>query len=539
MERATRLVDQIAADLIVRREPNNLLKLMDQLPPDRCQDYPVLCIWHAWALLFLGQLEAVEPILQNVEANQSKASSVPIHGYVATVRAYLANQLGDLQNAINLSEQALREMREIPFDPITLIYQGAAVIWLGVNHRLLGDLGRASQFFVEAASLNYDAGNIYGAMAAIEQSAELAIIRGQLHKANDFYLQALQMSRRWVETDGRGRGTSVAEAGPHLGLGAVLYQWNDLEGATPQLLRAVELFELGEAWERLFAYKMLAYLKQAEGNYKASSDLLSKAKTIRENVSVTQPNITDQPSLEQLGIMLGRHHKDVAYQLNDAVRRIEKMGIQPEDKIDFTSTMGYGLESVYTDLSRVLIELGRAGEALPLLERLLEAARSMGRYGDEIRYLTIRAVAYHSQGKNKSAMKSLGRALNLAKTEGYVRLFVDEGEPMALMLTAAISQNMEREYATELLAAFPEHVKQAAGFDRERSAIPQPLIEPLSNRELEVLCLMADGHKYDEVANLLVISVNTVRHHTRNIYGKLDVHNRAQAIARAQDLGLI
>ena len=155
----------------------------------------MLCIWHAWALLFLGQQEAVEPVLQNVETHQSKAPGVPISGYVTTVRAYLANFEGDLLKSINLTEQALDEMAKASPDRITLIFQGSAVIWLGVNHRLLGNLGEARQLFMEAARLNQKAGNIYAALASFEQLAKLAVIRGQLHQALEIYQSGLEVAQ--------------------------------------------------------------------------------------------------------------------------------------------------------------------------------------------------------------------------------------------------------------------------------------------------------------------------------------------------------
>jgi len=536
---AIRLVDEIAPDLVVRRESNKLLKLVEQLPADRCQAFPMLCLWHAWALLFLGQLDKVEPVLEIVEANQKQASRIPIPGYVSTIRAYLANQRGHLEQAIDLSERALDLLSSAQTERITLIFRGAIIIWLGVNHRLLGDLDRASQLFVEAASLNHEAGNFYGVLAAIEQSAELAVLRGQLHHAEEINRQGLLMASKWTEKDGRGRGTSVAAAGPHLGLGAVLYQWNDLKESAPHLQRAMELLEMGEAWGRMFSYKMLAYNKLAEGDYEGSYDLLRKANTIRGTISVRQSNIADQPSLDQLGIMLSRAHSDLAYLLTDAIQRIENLGIQSYDEVDFTSPVGYRQESDYTDLSRMLIEQGRADDALPLIERLLQAAHSMGRYGDEIRYLILKALAFHALGDQEFAKSSLMLALQKARPEGYVRIFVDEGQPMAELLHMAILQDINPVYAHDLLTAFPEDMQGAVKTEMEPVTITKPLIEPLSEREIEVLRLMAGGYKYKEIADRMVISINTVRHHNRNIFSKLNVNSRVQAIARARELNLL
>jgi LuxR family maltose regulon positive regulatory protein len=254
-------------------------------------------------------------------------------------------------------------------------------------------------------------------------------------------------------------------------------------------------------------------------------------------------NIATEPGLEQLRILLSCTGPERAHLLFDVARRIEAQGLRPDDDIRFGSATGYRREPEYADLARALIALDRAAEALPLLERLLHAAQSMGRWGDVIRYLLQQAVAFYALGDTSSALGSLAQALPLAEPEGYVRIFVDEGPPMAELLRAfhraqpAISPS----YVAKLLAAFGSADDDATPTVRRPSSVVRrlPLIEPLSTRELEVLHLIAAGHKYAQIAEQLVISMNTVRHHTRNIYGKLDVHSRSQAVARARELGLL
>jgi LuxR family maltose regulon positive regulatory protein len=163
----------------------------------------------------------------------------------------------------------------------------------------------------------------------------------------------------------------------------------------------------------------------------------------------------------------------------------------------------------------------------------------MERQGDEIRYRVLKALAHHAIGDTPAAVGSLNQALTMAEPQGYVRIFVDEGQPMAELLLLAIKQSITPDYTSELLAAFPEDVRGAVDFDMELKTVTQPLVEPLSDREIEVLRLMAVGFKYQEVAEQLVISLNTVRHHTRNVYSKLNVNNRVQAIDKANELDLL
>jgi LuxR family maltose regulon positive regulatory protein len=346
------------------------------------------------------------------------------------------------------------------------------------------------------------------------------------------------MAQKWTEAQGEGWGEMVAAAGLHLGLGTVLYQINDLESAAPHLERAVELYDLSGLWSRFYAYRMLAYLKFARGEHKDSYDLVIKTLAIKDKIIVHQTNALLLPSIEQLCIKLSRVRPQTAHLLADIARRIEKAvqanGELSYHNIDFTGPGGYKRELDYMNMAQVLIAQGRAAEALPLLERLLEAARLMGRQGNEMYYLVLIALAHHATGDNPSALVSLSQALILAEPQGYVRLFVDEGKPMAELLGLAISQDIAPDYASKLLAAFPEDIGSIAA---EPST--QHLVEPLSEREIEVLRLIAAGYKYIEVAERLVISLNTVRHHTKNVYSKLNVNSRPRAIEKAKELDLL
>jgi LuxR family maltose regulon positive regulatory protein len=539
MEGAVRLVDGVAADFVVRRESYKLVKFVEQLPSDLCQGYPMLYLWHAWALFMIGQLDRVEPVLTGVEANQKKALGVPNPGYVTTLRAILANHEGDLLRSINLCKQALEEMSTASPGRFTLIFRGLAVIWLGVNLRLLGNFDEARLLFIEAAKLNQEADNFHAALLSYELLAELAVICGQLHKALDLYRIGLNMAQNWKDKEGTSRGSLIAAAGPHLSLGTVLYQMNDLDGAASHIQHSADLFGLGDIWGKKDAYTMLAYLRQAQGEFEASAEWLSKVIAIKDTILVRRSSTTELPSLAKLAILLSRARPEMAHLLTDARRRIEKLGVHANDEVDFSSPADYPREYDYSELACLLIAEGRASEALPLLTRLLEAAIAMERHGDEIRYRVLIALAYHALGNTPTALASLGQALTLAEPQGYVRLFVDEGQPMAELLRFASSQTISPDYASKLLAAFPKEILDAVQYEKDLAGNQQLLVEPLSEREIEVLHLMAKGYKYKEIAERLVISINTVRHHNRNIFSKLNVNSRAKVIDRARELHLL
>jgi LuxR family maltose regulon positive regulatory protein len=539
MENATRLVDGIAADLVVRRESYKLVNFVDQLPSDLCKGYPMLCLWHAWALLFMGELDKIEPILMDIESNPNKPAGAPNPGFVTAMRAILANQQGDLLRSIKLAEQALEKMSTATPDRTTLIMRGTAVIWLALNHRLVGNFGQARQLYLEAAEINQKAENYHAALLSFELLAELAVICGQLRQGVELYRDGVQLAQSWKNTGNRPQWSLIAAAGPQLGLGRVLYEMNDLEASAAYIQHSADVFGLGDIWGKKDSYAMLAYLKQAQGEFEAAAELLGKVIAIRDAIVVRRSSTTDLPSLARLAILLSRAQPEMAHLLRGVRRLVEKRGVSAHDEVDFCSVLDYPREFDYSELACLLIAEDQAAEALPLLKRLLDAAAKMERHGDEIRYLVMMALAQYALENTQVAMGYLGQALTLAERQGYVRLFVDEGQPMAELLSFAISQNIVPDYAGKLLAAFPESELSAILIERGSTAHTQLLAGSLSEREIEVLGLMAAGYKYKEIAEKLVVSINTVRHHTRNVYGKLNVNNRTQAIVRAKELNLL
>jgi LuxR family maltose regulon positive regulatory protein len=218
--------------------------------------------------------------------------------------------------------------------------------------------------------------------------------------------------------------------------------------------------------------------------------------------------------------------------LAEALDWVRASGVSAVDELSFVR------EFDHITLARVLIAQHRAGAAngtldtaLRLLARLLDAAEAGERTGSVIEILLLQALAYEARGDIPAAMGPLERALLLAEPQGYTRLFLDEGPPMIALLQAAAQQGVAPAYVSQLW--------DAAAQDAQDTAVSQPLVDPLSDRELEILTLFAAGLKNKEIAAQLVISLNTVLYHSKNIYSKLGVNKRTLAIARARELRLI
>jgi len=209
-----------------------------------------------------------------------------------------------------------------------------------------------------------------------------------------------------------------------------------------------------------------------------------------------------------------------------------------EGGLDADGDPTYLHEMEYIVLARILIAQGRLDETTRLLPRLLEAAEAGGHTSRAIEVLVLQALAVQAQGDTNQAITTLEWALSLAEPGGFIRIFVDEGPSMARLLYEAAARGIAPDYARRLLTAFPVAEPEHAD-PSETQASNSELVEPLSERELEVLQLIAEGLTNPEIASRLFLSLNTVKAHARNIYGKLGVHSRTQAVARASALGLL
>jgi LuxR family maltose regulon positive regulatory protein len=224
--------------------------------------------------------------------------------------------------------------------------------------------------------------------------------------------------------------------------------------------------------------------------------------------------------------------------LRKAARWANQSGLGIDDDFNFLHDLAH------ITLARVLVAQGRAdldarhlADAQHLLNRLLETAVTAGWMGKVLEILVLQALAYQGQGQVEEALKTLERAFSLAEPEGYFRIFLDEGQPMARLLYKAAEQGIVPGYTGRLLAAFPAG-EPAVTHTPLHTGSPA-MVEPLSKRELEVLQLIVAGATNAEIAQELYIALNTTKNHVKNIYGKLAVHSRAQAIARSRELGLI
>jgi LuxR family maltose regulon positive regulatory protein len=297
------------------------------------------------------------------------------------------------------------------------------------------------------------------------------------------------------------------------------------------------------------AYLILLRIYQALGEEDKALQTIERVKALAQHIGGEHPMVEVSASQVRLWLVQAAASTEGAGQsLTKAIDWAKAQRLDPDGEMPYESQVAH------LTLCRVFIAQKRPDQAIRLLERLLASAEAAGRIGEVVEMLGLKALAHQAQYQINQALAALVQALKLAEPEGYIRTFVDEGAAMAQLLLT-LSQRplaINRAYLDTLLDAFLKdeggRMKAEAGSNivhppsspgPERPAVPQPLVEPLSKRELEILSLMAQGLTNIEIGQQIFISDQTVKVHTRNIYGKLGVNSRRQAVTKARDLGLL
>jgi LuxR family maltose regulon positive regulatory protein len=507
--RAAGLIEQAIEPTFRRSEVGTLLGWIESLPDEVVRARPRLGAILGGAMFMCGRpLAEAEARLQEAEAGDATGQAA---GEVAAFRAFAALTQGDAPRSLELSRRALELL-----PPDCLSLRGLLADNLGLIHLLRGDVAAAAETFQQLAQIGQQTGNLMSAAAGWGNLGGLCLVQGQLDKADELFERALELA-----TDSQGRRLPVA--GKALfGLGEIARLRNDLDAATRWLTEGIPLVTQLSAVGATLGYVSLALVCQAQGEAQRAQELLDEAGRLARRFDASE---MDDRLVALCQVRLWLMQGDVAAAGRWAEERGPDVGGQP--------ALREVREGELLTLVRVRLAQGQPADALDVLEPLWQAAEKGARTRRLIETLALRALALHAQDDEAGALAALGRALSLAEPEGYVRVFLDEGPPMARLLHQAAARGVAPEYAGRLLAAFPD----SAAAPAPRAAVG--LVEPLSDRELEVLRLVAAGASNPEIARELVIAVNTVKKHINSLFGKLAVTSRTQAVARARGLGLI
>jgi LuxR family maltose regulon positive regulatory protein len=489
---------------------------------------PKLCLLCGWTLAHSGELEGAERRLWDTEAALGLDIDVPtiddlsdeertMLAEVCIVRARLAAMREDAPLTTKFSNRALQLS---PENEVRL--RGGVALDLGHAYTSMGEFDSASEAFAEAAATGRDADNLRTALFALHYQAQLEIARGHLRRAENLLLDGKRLA------EDRPDGVPAVAGIIDVGMGDLYYQRGELDAARRLLEHGIEHGRRsGEAKILVYGYVDLARVCMARGDADTALSLVRRAGQLTPR----------WPLIWAWQARFWLVQGDVA----SAARWAEEYGAS-EDYLSYPRH----LERI--TMARVLLAEDRTDEAFEALEGLLSEVRSSGMAAYEMELLVLLALASERSGETGRAMDHLKSALVLAEPEGFVRVFVDEGPPMAALLRSLIQHPHNGRVRTSLDGA-PERY---AGTLLERFAVeappvgdgtfreaPAPGIEPLSDRETEVLSLVADGRTNSQIATELYLSVGTVKAHVHHIFGKLLVRNRSQAVARARELHLL
>jgi len=529
VELAARLIEPIALPVVSHGQVTTGIAWMNALPETLVHARPFLCVYHALLLALTNQLEAAKELLQHAErgvreelpAEQGRT----ILGWVSTIHARMAGFSGDLPHVVSFARQAL-----VLWQEAELIPRAGAMVMAAQAYELSGDVTAATEHEVAAAeTFIRTSDNPFAIVGSMARLARLHVLQGRLHQAAADYAQVVQAVPRPEVLHTLFTGLYY-----YFGLGDLLREWNDLDAAEQHLAQGMALVKETLAIEpaaAMLGYIALARLEQARGNTREALAALDTLAYLAERRHFAPHLVTQVTALRaQLELAQGN--------VAAAIRWADASGLSTED-----DDLRYLREGEYLTLARVRMAQGREAPAAPflqdvlyLLDRLLQDAEPKARLGSVLQILVLRALALEAQGNRTGALSTLERALVLAEPEGYIRLFVDEGQPMLALLRHAQAHSNIPGYVATLLSAFGEQHVSNLPLSPPR---PGALVKPLTERERDVLRLLLEGASNREIAQRLVLSVNTVKRHVYNLCGKLGVQSRAQAIIRARALNLL
>jgi LuxR family transcriptional regulator, maltose regulon positive regulatory protein len=528
-ERAARLIEPIALPTAFRGQIYTVLGWLNGLPETVIHARPRLCVHYAQLLTLTNHREEAEALLQ--QAEQRLQEQMPTEqaqidqGYVLDARSDIPLFSGDIPRAVSLAQQALSLLPETEVIP----YAGSLATTIR-TYLVSGDVTPTSERAATAAvGFMRAADDLFSRVSSLCVLARLHTLQGRLRQAAATYAQVRQ-----AVPQAEALQTVFSNVFYYVGLGDLLREWNKLDEAEQHLRQGIALIKdawVVEPFVAALGYTGLARLEQARGNISAalaSLDTLTQVAERRRFAASLAPQLA--ATRAQLELAQGN--------LAAAIRWADSSGLSADAR-----DVPYVKESEYLALARVRIGQARHGLVPPLLQDVLhlldclqESAEASGRGSSVLEILLLRALALEVQGNRTAALSMLEQALVLSEPEGYIRLFADEGTPMLALLRLAHGRSIVPGYVATLLAVCGEQPASELPLSASEAGV---LVEPLTEREREVLRLLMEGASNREIAQRLVLSINTVKRHVYNICGKLGVQSRTQVLVKARALKLL
>lgn len=520
-EQAAALIVQVASSTMLHGQLKTILNWIEALPENFLEIRPRLRFYQAWALSLGGQHKVAEKILVDTKSSledlPDSAENQNLRGELAALLTGIITYYNDPPRIIREAQEALTYLTKDSLIPRARVH-----IALGTAYAYSGEMGRAIQKYQRARDLALKAKNPFLATAAVELLAGMQIYHlGLLKDAHQNLEQVLDLGRAKNGTYQAFTGTA------HVLLAAIYLEWDNLDAAKKFLGKSFELLQQGGiGYSLTHAYCTQARLHLAE----------RKPDDAVESLRLASQAAQDSPLLHILIHNLACQTK-LALSLGD----VEKAARLAEDDSKFSETLPTYLHEVQ-QISAAWVSLvqGNLDKSIDTLNHIYAQAEAAGRMAHVIEIYLVKALTYQKQGELSKAIQSLKRSISLAASEGYTRIFLERGKPVWKLLSLIADQNFNHHFVSNLLAAFDAETADPRLLRKAnlRPPIQDSLIEPLSERECEVLKLIAAGYTNQQIADTLVVSLNTIKKHTTHIYSKLGVKNRTEAANYAHELSL-
>jgi LuxR family maltose regulon positive regulatory protein len=500
---AMRLLEGNGMPLYFRGVTAPVVHWLSNLTPAALNTHPLLWVVYSWSLLFAGQPGLLDEKLSSAEAAMKSvpqdASTSDIYGQIAVLRAWLAVYRNEA-DAIYAHASSALELLNTESRPT----RTAAHCALGVAQMFRGDRAQASAAFSEVIGAGLTSGNVMFAAVASTALAGIQVTGYQLHSAAATYRKVINMI---------GDPTHVLGFEAHLGLAKILYDWNTLDEAESLALLCSKLVVLAKNRSEIGADLLHARLLSARHEHKEAEAL------------VAQVN-----GLTKVGQLTDRMREATDLRVLQLLRRgdIEKAA---------TLARAHQLPSA---LARTLLAQGKGLDALRTIEVHRGTMEAEFRSQDALKAMVVQVIIHHAIGQVDKARQLLRECVTKAQSQGSIRLFVDEGVPIQKLLSQLPHERGIAPYVSQLLDAFSMHATQEERFAVPTTATSSHLpLDTFSDRELEILRLIQEGHSNQNIGERLFLSLSTVKWHNQNIFSKLDVQRRTEAVARAVQLKLL
>ncbi len=534
-ERAARIVEQSNRTMLASGELMTLLSTIQVLPEELARSRPWLCIEQIWVYSFAGEIAKAAALLQETEQRFFTDTQYPVPpqekqemaGNLRTQQAFIALLSGQPIQAMDFAVQAKELLPQEEQWVHTVLYWTEAYV-----QRMLGQIDRAYSSFERVVQIGLKLKNIWPVVMSMTDMGIIRRIQGNLRQATAIFREELRLAAEYHAEHLGYVGRAQA------GLALVLYEQNQMEEARSLAQCSIGLNEIWQNPNHLvYSYLIQIRLQVLDGDFSAATQTLEKSAAIIARSPVV-PVLQNLVTYHRVRLWIAQNDSltlsQWAHHVEPTVQHIMSSGL-----------LGENTEAIILAFIRALMHLGQTVEAEKWLALVQENTHVSGRLTIYLECLLLRAQLYQSSPKTAEALAVLENAVEIGAAGGFQRSFLDEGPSLQNLLQQLRLKYLGKEskpwlpYLENLLSAF-----SAASPTIEPPAPRQPgivagLVEPVSERELEVLRLLAAGKTNPEIAETLIIAIGTVKAHIASLYGKLDVHTRTQAVARARALGLL